>query len=449
MKSYLSRLIVLSLGTALLVPTATAADWGNWRGPAYNGSSDAKNLPAEFGPNQNVLWTAKLPGAANNTPIVSGDRVFLTAIDESRRMLCIAVDRKTGKELWRHDAGIARISPKGENDVAAPSPATDGKIVVFLFGTGDIVALDVEGKKLWSRNLQVEVGAWNINWIYGSSPLIWNGKLYVQVLHTDQPYQGTALQGAAKYPDNNVPSYLLALEPATGKQLWRHDRPTESVKETKESYATPVPHKTAAGREELIIIGGSAITGHDPATGTEIWRFTGWDPNKEPYWRLVPSVVTGAGVIIGCAPKGGPVMAVKEGGTGDVSATHKAWFSDGKELTSDVPVPLFYKDHFFVLEHTTKKLSKVEPATGKIVWSTPFEGAKVVSRASPTGADNKIYCMNAAGDIWVVSPDDGKILHKTSLGGNPKTAASRGSIVALDGMLLVRSGDTVFAFGQK
>ncbi|HEX8915891.1 MAG TPA: PQQ-binding-like beta-propeller repeat protein, partial [Humisphaera sp.] len=428
-----------------------AADWANWRGPTHNGAAadDAKNLPAEFGPDKNVLWAAKLPGPSNNTPIVLGDRVFVTAIDVGRNMLCMAVDRKTGKELWRHDAGVAQIKPKGkEADVASPSPVTDGKVVVFLFGTGDIVALDLDGKKLWARNLQREVGAWNVNWIYGSSPTLWKGKLYVQVLHATKPYGNTQLPGA-KDPGDDAPSYLLALDPATGKQLWRVDRPTDAVQETRESYGTPIPHKTAAGREELLLIGGDAITGHDPETGKEIWRFTGWDPNREPYWRLVPSVVAGGGYVIGCAPKKGPVMAVKEGGVGDVSATHKAWFSNGKELTSDVPVPLYYKDHFFVLEETGGKLSKVEPATGKVLWAARLEGSKAVARASPTGADNKIYCLNSAGDVWVVSPDDGKVLAKTSLGGNVGSAPSRGSVVALDGMLLIRSGDTLYAFGEK
>jgi outer membrane protein assembly factor BamB len=435
-------------GTAKVV--ADTGDWSQWRGPKFDGSSPAKNLPTEFGPDKNVLWKATLPGNANNTAVVAGDKVFATAVDGNRKMICLALDKKDGKVLWQKEAGISQIQPKGfEADVTSPSPVTDGKTVWFLFGTGDLLAFDVDGKPLWARNLQREIGEWNVNWIYGSSPLLYKGKLYLQVLHTDKPYKGTELPGAIKYPGDEAPSYLLALDPATGKELWRVTRPTDAVKETKESYGTPVPHTTAAGREEILIVGGDAVTGHDPETGKEIWRFTGWDPAKEPYWRLIPSVVAGGGYVIACAPKGGPVMAIKEGGTGDVSQSHKAWWSNGKDISSDVPVPLYYQDHFFVLDAGGAKLTKVEPATGKAVWQIKLDGVKTVARASPTGADGKVYCMNVAGDVWVVDPADGKVLAKTSLGGNAKTAPARGSVAAVDGMLLVRVGETLYAFGEK
>lgn len=448
MKSYLCRLVLLTLGAAALPAVAADTGWPQWRGPNHNGTSDARNLPTEFGTDKNVLWAAKLPGGSNNTPVVAGGKIFLSAINPSRNMICLAVDQATGKVLWEQNIGVAQIMPKGENDVASPSPVTDGKTVVYLFGTGDIAAFDTDGKKLWARNLQKEVGKWNVNWIYGSSPTLHKGKLYVPVLHTDKPYGNTDLPGGREYPDNDVPSYILALDPATGKDLWRVNRPTDAVKETKESYATLIPHTTAAGREELLMVGGSAVTGHDPETGKELWRYSGWDPNHEPYWRLIPSVVVGKGIILACAPKNGPITAIKEGGTGDVSATHQAWITNGKEITSDVPVPLFYKDHFFILDHQGTKLTKVEPLTGKAVWSTKLEtdsGKKTYARASPTGADNKIYCMNADGQVWVVSPDDGKVVSKTNLGGNKN---ARGTVVAIEGMLLIRVGDTLYAFGN-
>lgn len=475
MNSYLSRRTLLTAATgsaaaALIatvvgmpsLPTARAAepagatakppapaDWSQWRGPYFDGSSPAKSLPTEFGPDKNLLWKATLPGNSNNTAVIAGDRIYTTAIDDSRKMICLALDKKDGKVLWQRDAGTAQLRPKGENDVAAPSPAADGKTVVFLFGTGDLLAFDPDGKPLWARNLQREIGEWNVNWIYGSSPLLYKGRLYVQVLHTDKPYKDTGLPGAIKYPGGESPSYLLALDPANGKELWRQIRPSEAVKETRESYGTPIPHTTAAGREEILLVGGDAVTGHDPETGKELWRFTGWDPAKEPFWRLIPSVVAGGGYVVACAPKGGPVMAIKEGGVGDVSATHKAWFSNGKEISSDVPVPLYYEGHFFVLDAGGAKLTKVEPATGKAVWQIKLEGPKSYARASPTGADGKVYCMNANGDVWVVNPADGKVLAKTSLGGNAKSAPARGSVAAVDGMLLIRVGDALYAFGEK
>src|SRR5205085_706158 len=138
--------------------------------------------------------------------------------------------------------------------------------------------------------------------------LLYKGKLYVPVMHTDKPYGETALPGAKKY-EGEVPSYLLALDPMTGKELWRVIRPTSAERETKESYATPIPHITAGGREEILLVGGDAVTGHDPQTGKEIWRYSGWDTDakKQPFWRLIPSAVAGGGVILACAPKDGPI----------------------------------------------------------------------------------------------------------------------------------------------
>ena len=104
--------------------------------------------------------------------------------------------------------------------MATPSPTTDGKTVCFLFGTGDLAAFDFDGKPLWSRNIQKDIGQFNFMWIYGSSPLLYKGKLYVQVLHKETPYGGTALEDAAKV-ETPTPSYLLAFDPTTGKDLWK------------------------------------------------------------------------------------------------------------------------------------------------------------------------------------------------------------------------------------
>jgi outer membrane protein assembly factor BamB len=148
------------------------------------------------------------------------------------------------------------------------------------------------------------------------------------------------------------------------------------------------------------------------------------------------------GLVFACAPKGGPVMAIRDGGAGDVTATHFAWKSDGKTsgITSDVCVPLFYKGELFIL-NDTKKLYCINPKTGEVKWSGQL-GGKAVFRASPTGADGKIYCMNETGEVWVVAADSGKVLSQTVLDGSP----SRATIAVANGYVIIRSGDKLFAF---
>ena len=139
--------------------------------------------------------------------------------------------------------------------------------------------------------------------------------------------------------DNN-PSYLLALDPKTGKELWKHVRPSDAVAESLEAFSTPIPF-THNGRKEIIVLGGDCITGHHADTGAELWRWGTWNAQKIGHWRLVPSPVAGAGVVLACGPKGAPVTAVKLGGQGKLPDSSIAWQSTTREVTSDVTTPPF------------------------------------------------------------------------------------------------------------
>jgi outer membrane protein assembly factor BamB len=425
------------LAVALIVSCASLVraqeQWPQWRGPHFNGSSEAKGLPDKLDDSTKV-WEASLPGQGAGTPIVWHDRIFLTDIDDqSKKLLAMCLSRKDGKLLWQKEIGLG-FGQNERNNMAAPSALTDGKIVWFYYGTGDLAAFDLDGNPKWARNIQKDYGPFHMNWIYGSSPMLYDGKLYVQVLHRDVPAHGP--------PDGSPKdSYLLALDPQTGKEIWRTLRPNDARQETKEAYTTPMPH-IRDGKLEILVVGGDCVTAHDPQTGKELWRFGGWDPRKIPTWRLVAGVVTFDDLVFACPPKGGAIRAIKDGGSGDVTSTHLAWMSP--ELSSDVCVPLVYKEHLYVLDGDKRKISCVEPATGKILWSGSL-GGRAVFRASPTGADNKIYCMNENGDLSVLAAEKFEILSQHSLG----TGRSRAAIAVVDGQVIVRSGEKVFAFATK
>src|SRR5579864_7773690 len=309
-----------ALGIALIVASlatlSQAEDWPQWRGPHFNGSSQSKDLPDKLDESTR-LWSTQLPGGGAGTPVISGDRVFLSCLDsQSKKLLGICLARKDGAILWSKEIGLG-FKQNNMNDTASPSAVTDGKMVWFTFGTGDLAAFAVEGQEKWSRNLQKEYGPFNIQWIYASSPLLYDGRLYVQVLHRDVPPHG----GSADHPAD---SYLLALDPQTGKELWRHVRPNDARSESKESYATPIPFENQ-GRTEILLVGGNVVTAHDPRTGGELWRCGGWNMQQAQDRRIIGSAVGGDGLVFACPPKGEPVFAVRDGGSGDVTHSQVAW----------------------------------------------------------------------------------------------------------------------------
>jgi outer membrane protein assembly factor BamB len=451
MTTMVLRTVVLALAAVVFTAPVGAENWPQWRGPALNGSSKATSLPDKLDPKQNLAWSVKLPGPGAGTPIVWDQRVFVSALDgQSKKLLAMCLDRKDGRVLWRKEVGLGFTSNQ-RNNMASPSPITDGKTVWFYYGTGDLAAFDFEGKQLWARNIEKDYGPFHVQWIYGSSPLLYDGKLYVQVLHRDVPSGGGRRrrggqgggEGAAAGAEGAKPaeSYLLALDPQTGTDVWRVVRTDDAREESKESYGTPVPFE-GSPRKEIVVIGGDAVTGHDAQSGKELWRVGGWNPEKIGHWRIVPSVLAAEGIAVACAPKGGPVMAIKAGGEGDVTDSHVIWRS--KDFTSDVCVPLYYKNQLYVLDGDAKKFHCVDLKTGKVKWSGSLGGDSVF-RASPTGADGKIYCMNERGGVWVLSADEFKVLYKGDLG-TGGDYPTRSTISVADGHVFVRTSDTLYCF---
>ncbi len=382
----------LAVSLALAAAPLSAENWSNWRGPAHNGSSPEKGLPEKFGKTEAVKWVVDMPRMSAGTPVIWGDRVFATAADtKSGKQLALCLDRRTGKEVWR--AEIGEFTTDGQySNACSPSPATDGKVAVFFFGTGELVAFSVDGKKLWDRNL----GPFAFQWTFSTSPLLHDGRLVIQVLQRD-----VAVRGKGQ-PTGN-PSYLLALDPATGRELWRVDRPSEAVAEAREASSTPLPFEHG-GRKELVVVGGDAISGHDPASGRELWRWGTWNPTRIGHWRLVPSPTTDGKVLLASGPKNAPVYAVKAGGSGTLTHKALAWQShvqqtedaaeaaptkNERDLTTDVPTPLFYEGKFYVLNGTKKKLYCVNPADGAVIWSGDLGGGAPLQCAPAAAGGGK------------------------------------------------------------
>jgi outer membrane protein assembly factor BamB len=431
-----SPLAIGAIATLCLSLHSVADDWMQWRGPNFNGSSAEKNLPSTFTRESGVAWSLKLNGPSASTPVVYENKIFLSSVDaENQSTHAICVDRLSGKIVWENKVSDG-IKRDDRSNFSSPSPATDGTRVVFLYGNGVVSAFDLNGKLQWSRNLEEDFGAFAYQWTYSASPLIFDGKLYIQVLQRNEPVHERGKP--------NGESFILCADPATGKTLWKHVRQTEAQAESREAFSTPIPHQIN-GKWQILIVGGDMVSGHNPDTGAELWRWGTWNPTRIGHWRLVPSPVAGAGVVLACAPKKAPVYAVKPGnGTLDEKAL--AWASTERAITSDVPTPAFYDGDFFVLSDVAKALSRVAP-DGSIKWSIETPG-KIKYEASPTACDGKIYIVNFTGEVVVVSAADGKILHQAPFG-TPEDKQIRSAIVPTHGQLLLRTDTQLFCIGKR
>ena len=463
----------LACAVGLLAAASPAQDWPNWRGPNWNGSATVAGLPAEFGPEKNCRWSLDLPGPGASTPIVVGDRVFLTAVDAEReRLVALCVDAADGSVHWSRDAdsefaaglGESRIRRGNRSNYASPSAVCDGERVVFFFGNGDLVAYDLEGEELWRRNVQEDHGVFAFQWTFSATPTMFEGRLYLPVLQRDVPTgnRGFGRRGGGRRgrgPDGGeaggdaapepIESFLLCYDPATGEELWRHVRPTDARMESRESYATIVPHRLADGGAELIVFGGDVVTGHDPEAGAERWRWGTWNEgHREQWWRVVPSPVVAGDVVVVCAPKREPAFAVKLGGEGVLGEAGLAWQSEGRAnpVSSDVPTPAFDGEHLYVLSDVRKAMSKVAAGSGEVVWTVDMPGP-YLWRGSPTVVGDRIYCINHNGELVVMSTKDGAILHSARFCDGEEDFLVRASIVAARGSLFVRTHERLYCIG--
>jgi len=430
MRKYCTFLVFVLVAVSL----TQAADWPHWRGPYFNGSTDEKNLPSDWSQTEGIAWSVDLPGCSAATPIIWGDRVFLSGVDSARDMLlAMCFDRTNGKPLWQRD--IAKgISQDRRSTYAAGSAVTDGKIVVFFYGNGDLVCFDVNGRRKWARNIQDDYGPFAFLWTFGSSPTMVDGRVYV-------PAHGRGLR------DRKNESYLLAVDPDTGKTLWRQIRPSKARQESREAFSTPIPF-SFGDKRQLLITGGDALTGHDLETGKELWRWGTWNPRRITHWRLVPSPVAGEDIVLACAPKNAPVYAIRTGRTGVLDDSAIAWVSrDVREISSDVPTPAFFDGDFFVLSDLRKSLSRVELRTGKAKWTIQTPG-RAKYEASPLAADGKVYLINHAGEAAVIDAANGNVLKVVPMDNSSGSEVVRASISAAYGQLFIRTTRKLYCVGK-
>jgi outer membrane protein assembly factor BamB len=409
---------MIAIGGGLSV---NADNWPQWRGPQLDGTSREKGLPISWSPTENLAWKTALPMRSGASPIVWRDHIFLN-VAESGELFLWALDRNTGAVRWKQKMGGGDHNMRKQN-MSSPSPVTDGATVWALTGTGALKAFDFDGKELWARDIQKDYGQFGLNWGYASSPLLLDGALYVQVLH------------GMKTDD---PSYVMRIDGKTGKTVWRQERPTKAIAEAPDAYTTPVPLKTGS-RTEIVVSGGDIVTAHDPATGKELWRSDGLNPTNHQWHRVVASP-TVSGTTVYAPSRVKPLLAIKGGGAGDVTSTHRLWeFENGP----DVPTPVTDGTYFYSFDDRGVVYC-LDAKSGKAVYG-PVRIKPGTYSASPILGDGKIFITSEEGLTTVVKAGPAfEVLAENNIG-----EFVLSSIAISDGQLFLRGDKHLYAIGQR
>jgi outer membrane protein assembly factor BamB len=379
--------------TATASHTLLADDWPQWRGPRGDSTSQEQNLPLVWNDDRGIAWKVELPGWGNSTPAIWRGDLFVTTQDEDR-LLLLRLAKKTGKVLWTQQVGTAVTPREAEkrsvqkfhqlHNNASPSPTTDGQVVIAHFGNGDLAAYDFSGKQLWRHNLQETFGPYSIWWGHANSPVLF-GNFVICVCMQD------SLADKAEKPAD---SYLVAFDKQSGKQVWKTLRMTGAEAEQGDSYTTPIVH-AASTPPELLVMGGNQLDAYDPATGKQLWFLKGIVGG-----RTITGPALGPELAYVTEGMRGELLAVKLGGTGELTPRSIAWRYDSN--TPDTCCPVISENLLFTISDNGIAMC-FDARTGRAYWKQRMAGNY---KASPIAADGRVYFLNMRGLCTVVSASD-------------------------------------------
>jgi len=429
--------------TCLAQSRNETSNWPQWRGPHGSGISEEKNLPTEWSAEKNIVWKAELPGRGHSSPIVWGNRIFLTAAiegevvpgakavhhvrrgetwvhpdsvagDRKHTLEVLCLDRDSGKILWERTAyeGTVHDDRHRKNSYASPTPLTDGKFVYAFFEAEGLYCYDFDGQLIWKTSLgkiaKMGMGP-------GTSPTLHENLLFLQC---DQEDGG---------PDI---SFIAAVDKRTGKEVWRVKR------NHRKTHATPLLVRSGS-RVELIASGAESVISYDPATGKEYWRSDGVKGHS------IPSAVAGHDMVFVSA--GYPnkrAMGIKLGGSGNLTGTPNVVWSYDKG-TAYVTSPILYGDYVYLVSDKGI-LTCIEARTGEI----KYEGGRVPVPASFSASavafDGKIFLTSEDGDTFVIKAGPMHEVIRTNSLGEPTLASPAIS----QGRIFIRGAKHLFCIGE-
>jgi outer membrane protein assembly factor BamB len=385
-------------------------DWLQWRGASGDGVSTEVGLPQTWSREKGVVWRVELPAAGNSTPVIAGDRIFLTqpsAEKAQRGLLCL--DVQSGKTIWSRTVEWSGPDPThSTNPVCSSSAVTDGERVLAWFGSAGLHCWDVEGRLLWSRDLGVQRHIWG----YGSSPVIADGRVYLNF-----------------GPGEN--SALYALDVKSGEVLWQRADYTGS-------WSTPVI-RTLAGRSQLLLSVPFRVRSFDPADGRELWVCEGTNA------LCYTSPLVHADSVIAMGGYNGMTVCVRADGDGDVTGSQRVWRHP--KTQQRIGSGVVYGGHIYI--HNDPGIVECFDAlTGELKWEQRLSGpgGKGTNWSSVTvTGDGVCYTLNQSGDcfVWRASPGGFEQIAVNSLG-----ESSNSSVAISNGRLFLRTHQALWCVGR-
>jgi outer membrane protein assembly factor BamB len=411
--------LLITLWLGLVSSLAYAGNWPAWRGPQHNGVSEETGLPTKWSATENVLWKVPLSGPGNSTPVIWENDVFITqASNGGKRRELICIDKKSGIERWRRAVEDVPEEPThATNPHCSASPATDGKVVIVTYASAGVYAYDIHGKQLWHTDLGPQKHIWG----NGASPVLAGNVVYL----------------------NHGPSadntQLVAMDLVSGKVLWQHKEPKRAAPGNPDFYGSwsdPLLRKVG-DRNELLMSWPFRVCSMDPLTGKEFWTCEGLNA------LVYTSPLFHEGLVIGMGGYGGMALAVRAGGKGDVTESHRLWHNvkNPQRIASGV----IHAGHIYI--HNDPGLAQcLELKTGRVVWAERLKGQGNSGQnwSSVVLSEGKCYTANQGGDCFIFKASPKFELLAT----NPLGEKVIASIAVSDGKLFIRGHKHLFCIGE-
>lgn len=409
------------------------SDWPAWRGPWQTGISHAKELPTQWGAEDNIVWKTPLDGWGDSTPAIVGEALFVTSQNDADELKLWKLNANSGEvllEIVVDQSEVSRTAPfrKAQkfhqlHNMASPSPVVTDQHVVVHFGNGLLAVFTHDGKEVWRRNLQEEFGQYTIWWGHANSPVVYEG-LVISVCMQDS---------LSDLQDKPVESYLVAHDLKTGQEKWKTTRMTEAPGEEADAYTTPLLIEQN-GQTQLVVMGANQLDAYDPLTGKRLWYLPGLDGG-----RTVTGPVIGEGKIFTTRGMRGALLAVKlDQFQGEVGQDAIVW--SVSRTTPDTPTPVYWDGLLFTV--TDDGVGTCYAAdTGEVHWQKRLGGG---FKASLVAADGNVYFLNVDGKCTVVKAT----AEYQQVAENQLPDRTLASPAIAGGRLFIRGDDAVYCIGK-